>query len=112
MSAVEVENCVYALGGHNEGNLDTVQKLSLDILTWELMQLKLPRAANDFPCFKTDTQVYLVIEKTLYSFTPLQVKPIKSLPEDIRGVTSYYSRGILFSDAGGFFMTLALGELA
>jgi hypothetical protein len=43
MSAVEVENTGYALGGYNGRALDTVQKLSLNSLTRELMQLKLPR---------------------------------------------------------------------
>jgi hypothetical protein len=47
------------------------------------MQLKLPQADFKFPCFKKDSEVYLVIEKTLYSFTPLKVKPIKTLPEYI-----------------------------
>jgi hypothetical protein len=70
MSTVEVENSVNPLGGYTDRVvLDTVQKLSLDSLTWQLMQLKLPQAAESFPCFKTETQVYLVIEKTLYSFT-------------------------------------------
>jgi hypothetical protein len=57
MSAVEMENNVCALGGYNVRALDTVQKLSLDSLPWELMQLKLPQADCYFPCFKTDTQV-------------------------------------------------------
>jgi hypothetical protein len=48
------------------------------------MQLKLPQPEYFFPCFKTDTQVYLVINKTMYSFTPLEVKPIKTLAENIR----------------------------
>jgi hypothetical protein len=79
MSAVEVENSVYALGGFATGEaLDTVQKLSLDSLTWKLMQIKLPQAAYYFVCFETATEVYLVIKGTLYSFTPLQVKPIKT----------------------------------
>jgi hypothetical protein len=69
--------------------LDTVQKMSLDSFTWELMLLKLPQAASCIPCFKTDTQVYLVINKTLYSFTPLQVKPIKTLAQDIVSTVSY-----------------------
>jgi hypothetical protein len=98
MSGVEVENSVYALGGHN----DTVQKLSLYSLTWQLMQLKLPQATYYFPCFKKDTEVYLVIAKTLYSFTPLQVKAVKTLDEDISCRSSYYSRGTLYyeSDRG------------
>jgi hypothetical protein len=64
MSAVELGNSLYALGGYSHPrSLDTVQKLSVDSLTWELMQLKLPQAECIVPCFKTDTQVYLVIEK-------------------------------------------------
>jgi hypothetical protein len=68
MSGVEVENRVYALGGLRcRDSLDTVQKLSLDSLTWQLMQPKLPQTAFVFPCFKKDTEVCLVIKKTLYS---------------------------------------------
>jgi hypothetical protein len=96
MSGVEVENSIYALGGK-----DTVQKLSLDSLTWQLMQLKLPQGTSDFPCFKKDTGVYLVIKKTLYSFTPLQVKEVKTLDEDIRCSSSYYSRGTLYYEYYG-----------
>jgi hypothetical protein len=99
MSAVELHNHLYALGGESEElySSDTVQKLSLDSLTWQLIQLKLPQAVHSFPCFKIDTEVYLVIEKTLYSFTPLEVKPIKTLPEDISECSSsYYSRGTLY----------------
>jgi hypothetical protein len=103
MSAVELHNSLYALGGQIdwEGYIDTVQELSLDSLTWQLMRLKLPQAAYNFSCFKTDNEVYLVIEKTLYSFTPFEVKPIKTLPENIRCFSSYYSRGTLYYDFCG-----------
>jgi hypothetical protein len=75
MSAVVLDNSLYALGGFAFLSLlDTVQKLSLDSLTWELLQIKLPQKASWFPCFKVNTQVYLVTEKTLYSFTPLRIK--------------------------------------
>jgi hypothetical protein len=63
MNAVELVNSLYALGGI-DGLLDTVQKLSLDSLTWELIQLKIPIALFRFPCFKTNTQVYLLIRNT------------------------------------------------
>jgi hypothetical protein len=97
MSAVEVDNSLYALGGSNNGvSLDTVQKLSLDSLTWVVMQLKLPQAGYSIPCFKSDSQVYLVIKKTLYSFTPLQVKAVKTLPRSIYCSSSYYNRGTLY----------------
>jgi hypothetical protein len=113
ISAVVLDNSLYVLGGHvSPADLDTVQKLNLDSLTWELMQLKLPQAARFLPCFKTDTQVYLVLEKTLYSLTPLQVKPIQTLDEGASECeSSYYSRGTLYySDRG--IKSLAVGELA
>jgi hypothetical protein len=98
MSAVVLDDSLYALGGTaDEEDVDTIQKLSLDSLTWELMQLKLPQADNEFPCFKADSEVYLVINSTLYSFTPLQVKPVKTLPEGTYWCnTSYYSKGTLY----------------
>jgi hypothetical protein len=52
------------------------------------------------PCFKTDTEVYLLIKKTLYSFTPLEVKPVLTLPEKIKCRTSRYSRGTLYYENG------------
>jgi hypothetical protein len=73
------------------------------------MQLKLPQAASSFPCFKTETQVYLVIDKTLYSFTPLEVKAVKTLDKNIRcDSTSYYSRGTLYYEGGDWIRSLAL----
>jgi hypothetical protein len=104
-SGVVVERNLYALGGHYTEPLDFVQKLSLESLTWELMQLRLPHAGAVFPCFKVrDTEVYLVVRNTLCSFTALQVLPQKTLTSDIRswvGV-SYYHRGTLYcsSDEG------------
>jgi hypothetical protein len=111
MSAVELHNSRYALGGSQRypNYLDTVQQLSLDNLTWQIMQLKLPETAYMFPCFKKDTEVYLVIKKTLYSFTPLEVKPIKTLPEDIGCSSSYCSRGTLYYELGKGIENLALG---
>jgi hypothetical protein len=112
MSAVELKNSLYALGGIAYGrHLDTVQKMRLDSFTWELLQLKLPQAAFNFPCFKTDTQVYLVIDATLYSFSPPRVKPIKTVPESSESNTSYYYRGTLYFEAGGGIETLAIGGL-
>jgi hypothetical protein len=111
-SAVELDNDLYVVGGYaKQSFLDTVQKLSLDSLTWELMQLKLPRAASSIPCFKIGTQVYLVIRKTLYSFTPLQVKPIKTLAVGIECLASNYSRGTLYYEDGGGIRRSILGEL-
>jgi hypothetical protein len=85
-SGVVVERSLYALGGFNgEKDLGLVQKLSLESLTWEIMQFRLPYAGSGIPCFKVrDTEVYFVLYKTLYSFTSLQVHPLQTLTEDIQ----------------------------
>jgi hypothetical protein len=84
MSAVVLSNSLFAFGGVvDQRDLDTVQMLSLDSLTWELLLLKLPEQCNSPPCFKIGTEVYLVISDTLYSFTPNEIKPIKTLTEGI-----------------------------
>jgi hypothetical protein len=111
MSAVELENCVYALGGNDEGCLDTVQKLNLDSLTWELIQLKLPQGSSWTACFKTDTQVFLVNDVTLLCFTPFQVKPVMTLPQCFWCFSSYYSRGTLYYEDGREISSLAVGDL-
>jgi hypothetical protein len=67
------------------------------------MQLKLP--------FKTETKVYLVIEETLHSFTPLEVKPIKSVAERVSCYSSYYSRGTLYYSINAGVGSLVVGEL-
>jgi hypothetical protein len=113
MSVVVLDNSLYTLGGFNGRSLSIVQRLSLDSLTWELMQFKLPEAASNFPLFKTDTQVYLVIERTLYSFTPPQVKPIKTLDVGASTCDSCcYSRDTLYYSWTGRIESLAVGALA
>jgi hypothetical protein len=49
-SGVVVESSLYVLGGWGGSSfLDLVQKLSLESLTWELMQLRLPFAGYGIP---------------------------------------------------------------
>jgi hypothetical protein len=83
-SGVVVESSLYAIGGFNTLSLDFVQKLSLENLTWELMQLRLPYVGCSIPCFKLrDTEVYLVVNNTLCSFTTFEVRPLRTLTEDM-----------------------------
>jgi hypothetical protein len=50
-SAVVHESSLYVLGGCNLiSRMDSIQRLSLDSLTWELMQLRLPQAGSAIPC--------------------------------------------------------------
>jgi hypothetical protein len=99
MSGVVVESSLYALGGFNGTDLDLVQKLSLESLAWELMQLRLPQAGRAIACFKlSDTEVFLVVNKTLCSFTALEVRPLRTLTGDICSFygESYYRSGKLY----------------
>jgi hypothetical protein len=98
-SGVVVETSLYALGGYNVLRLDLVQKLSLESFTWELMQFRLPFAGCGIPCFKLrDSEVYLVVNNTLCSFTGSEVRPLKTLTEGIQSWNgaSYYRRGTLY----------------
>jgi hypothetical protein len=99
-SGVVVESSLYTLGGYDRClALDLVQKLSLESLTWELMQLRLPFAGSAIPCFKLrDTEVYLVVNNILCSFTDFEVRPLKTLDEGIDSWygASYYRRGTLY----------------
>jgi hypothetical protein len=111
-----VESSLYALGGHNGSPLDLVQKLSLESLTWELMQFRLPLTGHYIPFFKlSDTEVYLMVKKTLCSFTAFEVRPLKTLTEDILSSygASYYHRGTLYSSSwGGRVLSLEIGSLS
>jgi hypothetical protein len=105
-SGVVVESSLYALGGTDGLILDLVQKLRLESLTWEHMHFRLPLAGYAIPCFNLrDTEVYLVVNKTLCSFTALEVRPLKTLTRDIQSWygASYYHRGTLYCsyDWGG-----------
>jgi hypothetical protein len=107
-SGVVIESSLYALSGWNGVELDLVQKLSLESLTWELMQFRLPFAGCGIPCFKLrDTEVYLVVKNTLCSLTAFEVRPLKTLTEDISSWlgASYYRRGTLYcsNNEGGVF---------
>jgi hypothetical protein len=90
--------------------------LSLESLTWELMQLRLPFAGYAIPCFKLrETEVYLVVKRTLCSFTPLEVRPFKTLTEDIQSWlgASYYHRGTLYcSSFEGAVLCCEIGSLS
>jgi hypothetical protein len=115
---VVVASSLYALGGYDEVYLDFIQKLSLEGMTWELVQLRLPHPDCGIPCFKLgDTQVYFLLNKTLYSFLSLtlHIEAVKTFPEGIkcyRGPT-HYDRGTLYCSSGeGPHRTLKIGDLS
>jgi hypothetical protein len=113
ISGVVLDSSLYTLGGYSGRDLDLIHKLSLDTLTWELLEVALPEPGRAVPCFR-DTQVYLVINSTLYSFTPSEVLLVKELSGDIKawGGPSHYSRGTLYcSSYNGAARTMEIGSL-
>jgi hypothetical protein len=116
-SGVVVESSLYALGGYDGScHIDLVQKLSLESLTCQLMQFRLPFAGLYIPCSKLrDTEVYLVVNQTLCSFTASEVRPLKTLTESIPSLfgTSYYHRGTLYcSNFDGGVRSYKIGSLS
>jgi hypothetical protein len=78
------------------------------------MQFRLPFAGCAIPCFKLrDTEVFLVVNKTLYSFTAFEIHPLKSLTEDIQSWfgASYYRRGTLYCSSDEGVRSLEIGSL-
>jgi hypothetical protein len=105
ISSIVVDGSLYALGG--VGGLkyiDLIQRLRLDELTWQIVPLQLPSAGYGIPCFKVNSQVFFVMEKTLYAFLPqtLKLQKVKTLPQDIENWLgpSYYSPGTLYCSNG------------
>jgi hypothetical protein len=116
-SGVVVESSLYVLGGYDDASeLDLVQKLSLESLTWELMQFRLPFAGCKIPCFKVrEAEVFLVVKKTLCSFTAFEVRPVKTLTAYIQSEfgPSYYRRGPLYCSNGlGGRFSYEIGSLS
>jgi hypothetical protein len=89
-----LENSLYALGGYADASIDLVQRLSLDRLTWELVQLRLPQVGSSIVSFK-DTGVYLLINKTTPSLPSMSLRSGLSLKAS-RVTVSFYCRGTLY----------------
>jgi hypothetical protein len=98
-SVVVLESCLYVLGGRgDEGDLDIVQRLHLESQAWEVMSVRLPQPWCGLPCFKHRGAVFLVIEKTLYNFTPARISPQGTVSKKVVSSCgpSYYFRGVLY----------------
>jgi hypothetical protein len=115
ISGVVVEGSLYALGGQDiyGDYLDLIQKLNLEGLTWEPLHLSLPQTGGCIASFKlSDSEVYFVLHKTLYSLHTL--RPVKTLSEGSESWfgPSYYSRGGLYcSNNDGAAERLEIGSL-
>jgi hypothetical protein len=118
MSGVQFEGSLYALGGTqaNRLYLNFIQKFTLEELTWQLLQVRLPHGFLAIPSFVVDSKVYVLMNKVLYCFLPqtLQVQRVKSvwgcMPS--KNGPCYYSRGSLYCPTDmGVASRVLLGQL-
>jgi hypothetical protein len=114
-SLVVLEGSLYALGGYAGRLLDLIQRLRLEELTWEIMELRLALPSSGLACFKvSDSEVYLVCDRTLHSFTPCGLLPLKAVYLDIQcwDTPSLYRRGaIYYGNMWGAPRRLEIGSL-
>jgi hypothetical protein len=79
------------------------------------MQFRLPFAADGIPCFKlSKSELYLVANQTLCSFTTFEVRLLKTLTGGIQSLygASYCCRGTLYcSNYRGGVLSLEIGSL-
>jgi hypothetical protein len=117
MNAVVVEDSLFTLGGDDrKKTFKWIQRLRLDTLTWQIMELNLPVSGLFIPCFKVcDTQVFLVMDKSLYSFTPFEIIRLRALTmdEDIRsyGASYYIKRTLYCSNDQGAATRIDIGSI-
>jgi hypothetical protein len=119
MSGIEFEGSLYALGGSVgwSAYLDLIQRLRLEDLTWEVMQVRLPYAGFCI-CFAIAPQVYFVMKRTLYSFHPQslevqQCKVLSTLQHANSSGLCYYVDGTLhYSSGSGAAHSLKVGSLS
>lgn len=74
MSAVVLESlrCLYVLGGRAaSGPIFTVQRLQIDLMTWDVMGVKLPSPGLNLHCFKiSEEEAGILIEDMLFMLHP------------------------------------------
>lgn len=105
LSAVLLEssNSIYTLGGHCSSRLDRIQRLCLESLAWDLIEVKLPYPSFNIACFKLSDDAdkfYFVMNRELHSFTPStsSFQHVRTLVADIESFNGcgYYRRGYLY----------------
>lgn len=107
---------VYVLGGYIDSRaLNSIQRLNLDTLKWDLLTVTLPAKEMFVICFiGDDSKLYFSVMKKLYRLTSTEVQYIKELYEFIGacGGPSYYYGDILYySNREGPALKLNLGKL-
>jgi hypothetical protein len=118
MSGIVSTQSLYALGGHTgtESYLDLIQRLSLESLMWEVLEVRLPETDFIIPSFKVSSsqgQIWFVVGRQLYTFSA-QVQLVRPLTREISSCygPSYYCAGTLYcSNSDGQVDQLTIGDI-
>mmetsp|Transcript_3899 Transcript_3899/g.8179 ORF Transcript_3899/g.8179 Transcript_3899/m.8179 type:complete len:289 (-) Transcript_3899:2012-2878(-) len=102
-TAIALQASVYVLGGHaGMEKLNTVQKLSLDSLQWELLDIRLPYQRDDIACFyksPDSSQIYFIQDLSLYTLDTetCKIEKTNSLSRSlVSNGPTYFRNGTLF----------------
>lgn len=109
MSGIAAANCLYVMGGYSVGDalMPSIQRLSLYLMCWELLQVQLPSLGPRVPCFTMQEKGIIIAANQGLYFLDLKSDIIVKLGvmEDNSSSVcgpSYYRSGILYtsSDSG------------
>jgi hypothetical protein len=122
---MEATRSIYVVGGNWFSERETVGKqlpliwrLSLESLSFELLNVKLPTSGSRIPCFKlspASTEFYLVLGQDLYSFTPstCHIKLIRRVSRKAKSLGAcWYFKGTLHFFDDRQTRTLFVGDLS
>jgi hypothetical protein len=101
ISGTVVNGSLYAL--EEDTTVSSIQRLRLDELSWDVLELELPYSGPSIPLLKVksfDAQLYFVMEGYLYAFQPLthKVQQLSGTLVSLDKVT-YYHRGYLYGSS-------------
>jgi len=109
--------CLYALGGWNSGDLDTIQRLRLGRLEWDSIPLRLPSAASNIACFSSVSKVWFVVKEKLYCLNAAHdcaitlIKNKVANKKDCWGPCYYHSGKMYCSNHKGTTKIIKIGSL-
>jgi len=118
-AVIEEANRVFVIGGSSfrGESYDFIQRLRLDELTWDLLEVKLPVPKQKIASFKVDeASIFVVLNKDLYEFKPgansiVKLKQLSAYVEAYCG-PNYFSNGVLYtSNTHGSPLQYSIGSL-
>mmetsp|Transcript_3086 Transcript_3086/g.6388 ORF Transcript_3086/g.6388 Transcript_3086/m.6388 type:complete len:399 (+) Transcript_3086:57-1253(+) len=120
VAIVEITQCLFAFGGECYGELlRTIQRLSLERLSWDLLKIKLPNKIMRVACFKVDladSVVYICTKTKIIAYSPLNnsIKATQALREQASsqsGPTNFCNGVLYCSRIDGKALRVEIGSV-